>query len=206
MADITFTPTFSHTPWIDNKDRVQAGGTSGFNVRLTAIQADLDTISTVVGEINTALQALGQAPPLATHHLTLSPALVLITGSSAWTIDADGYASRTGNLVNLAGLQSASLPDGATIVSLRAVGQNSGTTGFLTVDLSRSKLLAAPAPAERLARVTGNSNPFDNTSAVDPSVAAVDNTTYRYFVSATLTGASTADVVSLSGFQITYQA
>jgi hypothetical protein len=205
MADITFTPTFSHTPWIDNQDRVQAGGTNGFNVRLTAIQADLDTISTVVGEVNTALQALGQAPPPATHQLSLSPALVLITGSSAWTIDADGYASRTGNLINLAGLQSASLPDGATIVSLRAVGQNSGT-GFLTVDFCRSKLLAAPAPAERLARVTGNSNPFDNTSAVDPSVAAVDNTTYRYFVSATLTGASTADVVSLSGFQITYQA
>ena len=204
MADITFTPTFSHTPWIDNQDRVQAGGTNGFNVRLTAIQTDLETISTVVGEVNTALQALGQAPPPTTHELTLSPALVLITGSSAWVHDADGYASRTGNLTNLAGLQPVNLPDAATIVSLRAVGLNSGN-GALTIDLYRSKLLATPAPAERLARVSGNSNPFDNTAAVDPSVAAVDAGTYRYFVSATLQGATAADVVSLSGFQITYK-
>lgn len=205
MADITFTPTFSHTPWIDNKDRMEAAGTNGFNVRLTAIQTDLETLSTVVGELNTALQALGQSPPPATHQLTLSPALGLISGAGAWSLDTDGYASRTGNLISLAGLQPVNLPDGATIVSLRAVGQNSGS-GFLTIDLSRSKMLATPAPAELLTRVTGDANPFDNTSAVDPGVAVVDAGNYRYFVSATLRGASISDVVSLSGFQITYKA
>ena len=37
-------------------------------------------------------------------------------------------------------------------------------------------------------------------------MATVDNTTYRYFLTATLDGATTADVVGLSGFQIAYKA
>jgi hypothetical protein len=205
MADITFTPTFKHTPWVDNQDRVQAGGTNGFNVRLTAVQTDFGTLSTVVGQVNTALQALGQSPPLTTHQLTLSPALVPVTGSSAWAHDTDGYAVRTGPLTALAGLQTVNVPNGATLVSLRVPGQNSGT-GLLTIGLYRSKLLATPAPAERLAQVTGNTNPFDSSSTVDPGVAIVDTATYRYFILANLIGASAADVVSLSGFQVTYQA
>jgi hypothetical protein len=205
MADVVFTPTFHHTPWIDNRDRVQAGGLNGFNVRLTAVETDFQSVSTVVAQVNTALHALGQTPGATTHTLTVSPALVVISGSSAWSHDSNGFAVRTGAFTSLAGLMSVNMPDGATLVSLRALGQNNGA-GALRVNLFRSQLLAVPAPAERLARVTGDTNPFDNTSAVDPGLAAVDTSQYRYFLTVTLDNATTADIVSLSGFQIIYTA
>ena len=55
MAEPSFTPTFHHTDWVDNVDRVQAGGPNGLNVRLNAIEADLHQVSIVVGQIDAAL-------------------------------------------------------------------------------------------------------------------------------------------------------
>lgn len=96
------------------------------------------------------------------------------------------------------------LPHGATLLRLRATGVNSGS-GSLRVSLMRARLVGTSS-SERLARVTGDANPFDHTADVDPQLAKVDNATFRYFILAALDNAGTADSVSLSGFQINYLA
>lgn len=204
MADVSFTPTFHHTNYVDNRDRVQAGGPNGFNVRFSAIEADLITLADVVSAVDAVLGSLG-TPAATQHTLSLSPSLTVVAGSGAWAHDAAGYAYRNGPLTTLAGVQPVPVPNGATLVSFRVVGQNSGT-GSLRISLLRGRLLSAVAPADRIARITGDVNPFDRIENADLAFAAVDTTRFRYFVLATLDGAGAADDVTLSGFQIIYKA
>ncbi len=177
MANVSFTPTFHHTNFVDNRDRVQAGGPNGFNARFGAIEADLTTLSSVVTNVDTELDALGAGPAPTQQTLTLSPALVPVVGAGAWAHDSSGYASRSGR-----------------------------GTGTLRIGLFRSRLLSVVAPAERIARVTGDSNPFDHNEQADPNLALVDTTAFRYFIIATLDGAAAGDTVTLSGFQVLYTA
>ena len=94
MATVSFTPTFSHTPWVDNRDRVQASGPNGFNVRFAALQADLGALSGVVSQIDTALDALEAGPGAQTRVVTLPPILTVTSGGGAWTLDTSGNAVR----------------------------------------------------------------------------------------------------------------
>jgi hypothetical protein len=55
MADISYTPSFSHVDWIDNEDVVQAGGENGFNKKFRDLEEELNKISAVVGAIKAAL-------------------------------------------------------------------------------------------------------------------------------------------------------
>ena len=57
MADITYKRTFEHADWIDNEDVVQAGGEKGFNARFHALEGELDSISSVITQINAGLGA-----------------------------------------------------------------------------------------------------------------------------------------------------
>ena len=58
MADITYNRTFQHADWIDNEDVVQAGGEKGFNKKFHDLEAELDKISGVVGDVNTAIKRI----------------------------------------------------------------------------------------------------------------------------------------------------
>ena len=51
MATPPYTPKFQHQEWVDNVDRVSAGGLNGFNVRFLAIQEDLFKLGEVVGQL-----------------------------------------------------------------------------------------------------------------------------------------------------------
>lgn len=53
--DIEFTPEFKPTDYVDGVDRVTASGANGFNARFRALQADLNSLSQRVAEINAAL-------------------------------------------------------------------------------------------------------------------------------------------------------
>lgn len=204
MANVSFNPTFSHSPWVDNRDRVQASGPNGFNVRFAALQADLGALSTVVSQIDVALDQLEAGPGAQTRVVTLPPILVATSGGGAWALDTSGNAVRPAAQTSLSGITPAVLPQGVRLASLRATGVNSGT-GSLRVNLMRASLAGA-GTSERLARVTGDANPFDNSVSVDPALAVVDNSTHRYFLLATLDNATGTDSVSLSGFQISYLA
>jgi hypothetical protein len=58
MADIVYNRAFVHDDWIDNEDVVQAGGEKGFNQKFHAIETELDTVSAVVGQLNTAIKRI----------------------------------------------------------------------------------------------------------------------------------------------------
>lgn len=80
LTPITYTPTFQHLDWVDNVDRVQAGGDHGFNIEFhnlekefaslyqtivhaDAVKTDFDTtlgqVKTQIVDIYTKLAALG---------------------------------------------------------------------------------------------------------------------------------------------------
>jgi hypothetical protein len=207
MPDISFTPTFHPTDYVDNRDRVQAGGPNGFNARFQAIAADLTSLHDVVGVINTTLIALGTQPAPTQQRITLSPALVPIDQAASWAHDDSGFANRPGNNPAVSGLQSVSPPPGAQLQTLRVVGQANSTNANLRVRvaLMRSRLLGTPQPAERIVRVDVTSDPFDGSLNVDPALATV-SADFRYFLLATVNNAVPADVVTLSAFQIIYLA
>jgi hypothetical protein len=202
---VTFTPTFTHTPWVDNRDRVQAAGPNGFNVRFGSLQSDMQTLATVVADIDTALAGLAAGPGAQAHVLTLPPFLSPTLGDIPWAMDQSGYAVKPAGQSTIAGIAPAVVPDGVTLTQFRVSGVNSGA-GSVRISLMRARLLGAPAPAERLGRVTGDATPFDNTVAVDPALATVDTSTFRYFVLATVNGAAGGDTITLAGFRITYLA
>lgn len=204
MANVSFTPSFTHTPWVDNRDRVQAAGPNGFNVRFAALQADLGSLSGVVQQIDTALDTLEAGPGAQTRIVTQAPVLAAVSGAGAWAMDAQGNAFRSGALTSLSGVAAVVLPPGVTISSLRVIGTNSGS-GALRIDLMRAPFAGGAAP-DRIARVVGDSAPFDTTVAATAGLAVVDNAVFRYYVLALLSGAAAADSVSLSGFQISYLA
>jgi hypothetical protein len=56
--DIDFRRGFVHTDWLDQVDRVSAGGDNGFNARFHTLEADLDVLGERVARINTALNAV----------------------------------------------------------------------------------------------------------------------------------------------------
>lgn len=204
MANVNFTPTFTHTPWVDNRDRVQASGPNGFNVRFAALQSDLGNLSAVVQQIDAVLDALEAGPGATTRVVTQAPVLSAVSGAGAWALDAQGNAFRSGALTALSGIAPVMLPQSVTLSSLRVIGTNSGA-GALRVDLMRAPLAGGGTP-DRIARVVGDSAPFDTTVAATAGLAVVDNVVFRYYVLALLSGAAAADSVSLSGFQISYLA
>jgi hypothetical protein len=208
MAEVSFTPEFTPPrPWRNNVDRVTAEGAGGFNDRFAAIATDFASLHDVVGAINTSLIALGTQPAPTQQRITVSPALVPVSGSASWTHDAAGVASRPGNLPSVAGLQSVSLPTDAVLRTLRVVGQANSTNAGLRVRVAllRSRLLGTPQAAERIVRVEVTSDPFDGGLNIDGPLATV-SADFRYFLLATVDNAVAADVVTLSAFQIIYLA
>lgn len=206
MADVSFTPTFTHKPWVDNQDRVQAGGLNGFNVRFSSLENDLQSISTVVSEIDTALDALQAGTGPVSHVLAVAPLLSAVVTGDAWVMDSSGFAVRPGGgILNCIGLAPVPLPNGVTLNSFRASGQNSGA-GLLRVSLYRAGATGIATAGTQLATITGDANPFDHTVPITGAGATVDTTASRYFVLAQLIGSAAADVVTLAGFQIGYLA
>ncbi|HZW34287.1 MAG TPA: hypothetical protein VFF52_26425 [Isosphaeraceae bacterium] len=209
---ISYTRQFSHKDWIDFVDSVQAGGTNGINIRMHAIEAEFDTLSQVIALISTALQAPAPKP----QTLTLPPALAATT-SPPWAQQVGAVTvPTTGSPANAfattaSGFLSVNLPNGATIQALRVTGSSAG--GILTVILYRQPLTGG---AEQPVLQVLNSFPavataaaFDLPPAPQNANAVVDNTTYKYFIVATLTGGNptlSAGGTTLNAFQITYTA
>ncbi|MGW7528521.1 hypothetical protein [Streptomyces sp. NPDC054783] len=206
MNGISFTPTFHHTDWIDNVDRVQAGGPTGLNIRFRTLETDLGAVSTAVGRLDAAIAALSVHPPAKATSITLSPALVPVTPSPGWNHDQTGVAVRPQGQASVSGLMTVSLPDQVRLMSLRAMGTNNGATALVRVSLLRAPLVpASNTPPDRLVRVSPDTNPFDRTDTItDPDLARVNVSQFRYFLLATVDQALAADVITLAGFQISY--
>src|SRR5262249_38267454 len=84
MAIVSYTPGFQHEDWVDNVDRVQAGGPNGFNIRFNAIEGEFQKIGPAVQPIDTALGSLGQ-PAQASVTIGLTPILFPFADRPQWT-------------------------------------------------------------------------------------------------------------------------
>jgi hypothetical protein len=207
MGNIKYTPTFAHTDWVDDVDRVAADGQIGFNVRFRAINSDLLQLSTVVGQVGASIDGLVANPPIPQRVQTLAPLFAASGSSKPWFINTTGAAQATGTFgggtpapAQPTGVLDPILPDQSQLVSLRAIGQATGTT--ITITFFRIAILGNTA-AETLAKITGDANPYDHAATVDASKNQVDLSTFRYFITAT-TAAAAGPQVTVASLQIAY--
>ncbi|MEV8540155.1 hypothetical protein [Streptomyces sp. NPDC051572] len=199
MADIVFQPTFVHKEFVDGPDgdRVRADEPNGFNARFGAIESDLRQLSTVVGQIDTALDRRGTGP--AGHVLTLAPLLMgAFGGTIPWRITPGGAAQVQDE--DVYGQMEVALPDNVQLTSFRVMGQVGLNVVGLSVSLSRVKMPGGTP--EVLASTGGDTDPFDKSTAVDPALALTATATYRYLIQASLISSGTT--VTLAAFQIAY--
>ncbi|MEU9194528.1 hypothetical protein [Streptomyces hundungensis] len=202
MTDISFSPTFKHVAWVDNRDRVAASGQNGFNVRFDSIQKDLETLSKVVGAIDAGLKAAGQRPTVE-RKLTLAPAFVPVEGDPPWSLDPYGVATRKdGTRPNVRGIMNVTLPDGVILRRLRATGRNT-STGTLLVSLLRIPL-ADSSNLETVVQVSCSGGPFGEPQEVPADRNRVDMGTYRYFIDANVDNAPAGTSFEILSIQISY--
>jgi hypothetical protein len=214
---ITYTSGFQHADWIDNVDRVQAAGDNGFNVRFHDLEDEFDKISDAVKLISDALQAL-QPPAGIVDLLSVFPTQC---GGEPQPFDqgVDGLKAppeAAPDADSAFTFIPITLPNGAEIRSLRAVGEivTTGTGGMAApVRLQRRQLTTDPNvdPLDRIAQVTPDTNgPFDiKREAFDipsiPGLRAVDNNRFSYFLRVSwVDGGPKPRSANFVGFQIAY--
>ncbi|MGW5420902.1 hypothetical protein [Streptomyces sp. NPDC003943] len=204
MTDISFSPTFKHVAWVDNRDRVAAGGQNGFNVRFDAIQRDLEKLSGVVTAIDAGLKAVAQRP-VVQRKLTLAPTFAPVQLRAEWVLDATGVATRASSTdITLSGLLTVTPPDGVQLLTLGATGRNAGD-GTLKVTLFRNSL-SVLGPPEQIAEVTCSGGAFGEAQPVTSGKGLVDMSHFSYFVNASLDGATAGGTVYITSVQLSYNA
>ncbi|WP_089106498.1 hypothetical protein [Streptomyces hyaluromycini] len=211
MSDLSYTPTFAPTDWIDNVHRIQADGTNGFNVRFDAIQADLQQAAAVVSEINTAI---GRPVGVPTGQQLLTPGLDLVSTPNSviggWTYDETGAAHPDAGSAGGSAVMGLSLPADIRLVSFRAIGLFAGGATSLNILLLRIPLSDASAAPDRLAEIRNSTsvftNPYDITVPVDTAFAAVDPDTFRYYIALSTGFVQDSSATSLATVQLAYTA
>jgi hypothetical protein len=181
---------------------VKAGGEDGFNVHFHDIEDEFKKLADVVKAISDRMDKLAEKPVAKPVAKTLSPVLATV-GAAGWE-QALGEARKPGGATAASGTMSLDLPDGVTIQSLRAIGENSGA-GALSIVLRRQKLDPSAASEPIVGVPPGAGGPFDNKGTPpDATRAVVDTDTFRYFIAAQLTNAGATDTVAIRGFQIVH--
>ncbi|MEU6273014.1 hypothetical protein ABZ871_11470 [Streptomyces populi] len=197
--DISFEPTFKHTPWIDAVDRVAAGGDNGFNIRFQHLEADLGTVGSRFTEVSEALNSLVTTAEV---RRSVNIAAVLSTvGTAGWQISDAGEASKPSDAEEAQGAVAVLLPVSGVITGFRAFGTCSGT-GKLKVDLVRRKLTGG-AEKNVVQIVAQPDQAFPPERAPAPADASIDPEA-SYFIHAHTDGAAMEDIMVLTGFQVRY--
>jgi hypothetical protein len=190
-----YTPSFSHTDWIDNRDRVQAGGEDGFNARFHALEAEFDLLA---AHINPLVEAFSK--PLV--KLTFAPILTPYQGEAttrpAWVQGVD-HVRKAANQQEAHGTMGINLPSGAKIQSLLVTG--SRPSGTLSIVLQRHRFDNTQG-SEQIVAADQVGQPF-SPPPTSPERAVVDDD-YRYYLTADLVGATATDLVQLFCIQLTY--
>jgi hypothetical protein len=216
MTSISYTRTFDYQDKVDNVDVVSAGGDTGLNAQFHGIEAELDTISGVVVQVNGVLgtqstqlsglqqqvSALGGAISRA---VSVTPVLTT-AGPTGWDTSSPGIARKPAGAASAYGAVAVTLPVGAQIITFRALGTNAGS-GSLRLDLMGQSLDGSGQTSVVSIIVTGAPTAFDvSKNPVGGSTLNIIDPESSYFILARLDGAGGTDNVSLTGFQISYQA
>jgi hypothetical protein len=212
---ISYNRQFSHKNWIDFVDSVQAGGTNGVNGRFHAIETEFDTLSTVVSEINTALQVPTPRP----RTILFPPSqlgagfFIVGPGAPAWVPEFFGFAatpttdSPAAYSNKAVGLMIVNLPDGATLQSLRVTGASAGGQVSLSLSTRSSTTGAGGGEIGQVSQTLATAPSqvaFDLSNSMN---AVVDNAKNLYLFSVSLNSGNTtlsAGGTTLYSFLITY--
>jgi hypothetical protein len=206
LATIDYEPEFKHTDWIDNVTRVKAGGEDGFNRHFHDIEDEFQKLADTVTAIREKLDQLGQTPAPKDVTTTFAPTLVAL-GTTPWA-HVYGTATKPGGATAATGMMSITLPNGATLKSLRVIGRNSGA-GALAIGLRR-QALPATSGSELIVGIpgTGGAGGLFDTPKDAPAgdLSRVNTSLYRYYLTAELDSAAAADTVQVTAIQVTYTA
>lgn len=192
-----YVPQFSHKDWIDNQDRVQAGGENGLNSRFHLLEAEF--LGLAENQINPMLKVLG-AP---TRHLTLVPALHSYTKDGnavpGW-LQAIDMVQKPDGVAQAHGFMNVVLPDGVQVRSLLVTGSNQSSTGTLTVSLNGRKIDNTGGGAKTFV----SSTRFD-IPAVPTEEVRITNESVRYYLTVDVELAELAKPVKVFCVQLVYQ-
>jgi hypothetical protein len=215
MADPTFRPGFHHRDWIDNVDPVVATGSNGFNSRFDSIAGDLHRLSTVVTEIDAAIDLLadpGSGATISREPTILVPIDLQSTPSpgppavGGWTYDANGVSRPTVSAGGARATMGIALPNGIQITSLRIVGGFDVGAARLIVQLGRAQLNLVIQAPDILATIDSVqqsfANPYDVEVLTNKQLSTVDLTRFRYFLSVNATGVPAPSQTSLVAVQL----
>jgi hypothetical protein len=180
---MAYTRTYSHLDWMDNVDRVRAGGDHGFNAEFHNLEAEFDAISS-------AITGLAVKPPPTKFTVTLTPNLIpTTTQANALFQHIEGAAVVPIKQILAAGMQTMPFPPGVVLNTLRMTGAKS--SGTIEAVLQRQLLPFGSQPAAVATVVVGptQNGPFDvSANPADPNFTTVDTTQYRYYLSVSLSG------------------
>ncbi|WP_395358477.1 hypothetical protein ACHGLA_01670 [Streptomyces sp. YH02] len=194
-----YDPQFSHKDWIDNQDRVKAGGADGLNSRFHLLEDEFAGLAK--NQINPMLDALGTS----TRHLTLVPALISYTDVGgaempAWAQQVD-MVDLPNDSRDAHGFMSVVLPDGALVQSLLVTGENQSDEGTLTVALVGRRIDNLGAGPETLV----SSTKLNIAAIPQGGEVEIMNETHRYLLTVDMVDAELNATVQVFCAQIVYQ-
>ncbi|WP_043221738.1 hypothetical protein [Streptomyces sp. NRRL F-5193] len=192
-----YDPQFSHKDWIDNQDRVQAGGADGLNSRFHQLEDEFAGLAD--NQINPILGMLGTAA----KHLTLVPTLFRYSESGAelqpWSQGVD-MVEKAANATEAHGIMNIALPDGVLVRSLLMTGANQSASATLTVALKARKTDNTGGGAKTLV----SSTKLD-VAAQPTEEVRITNESFRYFLTVDLTSAEPNKPVKVFCVQFVYE-
>ncbi len=151
---------------------------------------------------------IGTPQPSPSVTVTVVPAFAMHLVGPAWVIN-DGYAGpAVGGSAD--GILPVQLPDGMSLDSMTVLGRRNGTVSSFDVLLSR-QVLGAVKPTPLIALdLSGASDPFSVSSGInitDPGAGGpeayrvINNAKFKYFVTASISGAAAAGKFFVYAFQ-----
>jgi hypothetical protein len=208
---ISYTRAFQHSPeWIDNVDRVQAGGDNGFNARFHAVEAEFDSIETVVQDIDSAISSLGQVvtapitvgltPTVEPYRGNLQPWSAVVWSRVIGGVPQGTFVEKPAGNDHAFGVLPLNLPNGVKLQSLKVLGEQTG--GTMTTELVR-ELRVSPFDKTTLVTVTGFGAAGASPTTI-PGAPTFTGDTHLFYLFARIENAANFDA-KLRGFQITYQ-
>lgn len=180
---MAYTRSYSHLDWMDNVDRVRAGGDHGFNAEFHNLEAEFDAIAA-------AISGLAVKPPPVTFTVTLTPNLIPTkTDAGSQFQHIEGAAVVPVKQILATGMQTVPFPPGVVLNTLRMTGAKS--SGTIEVVLQRQALPygSQPAAVATVVVAATQNGPFDiSANPADPTLTAVNTSQYRYYLSVSLSG------------------
>jgi hypothetical protein len=211
MAIVTYTPGFQHEDWVDNVDRVQAGGPNGFNLRFNTIEAEFQKIEQAVQTIDTALGSLGQQVR-APITVGLTPILLPFGANPPWSaiswsrvsggVPLGTFVEKPTAQDQAWGVLPLNLPNGVRLTQLKPLGEQTGA-GDVNTDLFQESR-TDPFTRATLVTIPGFGGGATAPTPI-PGTPTFDAAANLYYLLVRVQNAPAGSTMRFRGVQLTYQ-